>query len=709
MERAVTSSSLPSPQPSASTPPSSPSSSPRPQSTTSGADRPRSVAEELRAAVRAVESGERAAASFFPEAAKPARSRAVVSRGSPAAVSAASVDPVTVAAVAKLLAEGGVPEALASAAVATLGEAAEEALRADPWQLLAVAGVGPARADDFARALLGAEGSPGDERRSRALVVWLLERAALAGHTAVAAGTVAAELAAHGVPEPEAAVRAAVERGAVLAFEDTGPEAEDDAGAEAEAAGDPATAETAAEGTLLGLDRYALAEESLADGLTRLLGTFGSSLDEASLDERGEAEEAAGSGGGPGARWEAAARAAPTPAAAALIRGAAGSGLLVHTGGEAARAEVAALVGAARALGLRAYGAAHTTDGRRRLAALLPDAAEARTGAASGGGGSEDTREEAAGGVVVTVEGLLTGREGPGRDADGLLAVDLLAVVDAPQLGTEHAASLVEALPDGARLVLSGDPLLLGAAGPGQVVADVLASGVCPHLASDATEPGVVGRLVADVGVGRLRPVEAPGREVVIVPVRDAAEAVHRTVQLVAESIPRAFGETGAGIQVITVGHGGAAGTRALNAALKERLNPGPGRFGGFDPGDRVVHSPVPGRADAATVARADAEGLWLDGEEGPFVVARERVAETVRHGWAVTAHQAAGSRWPAAVVVLPGDAAAALTRSWVYTAFGRGQRHLSVVQGVGSVLPDVVAGPAASPRTTRLRTLLRG
>ncbi|MEK8170070.1 hypothetical protein NKH77_10905 [Streptomyces sp. M19] len=31
---------------------------------------------------------------------------------------------------------------------------------------------------------------------------------------------------------------------------------------------------------------------------------------------------------------------------------------------------------------------------------------------------------------------------------------------------------------------------------------------------------------------------------------------------------------------------------------------------------------------------------------------------------------------------MLPGDAAAGLTRSWVYTAFGRGERHLSVVHG---------------------------
>ena len=63
--------------------------------------------------------------------------------------------------------------------------------------------------------------------------------------------------------------------------------------------------------------------------------------------------------------------------------------------------------------------------------------------------------------------------------------------------------------------------------------------------------------------------------------------------------------------------------------------------------------------------------------------------------------------RWPAAVVVLPGDATGALTREWVYTAFGRGERHLSVVHGAEDALPRAVASVTAPERTTRLRTLL--
>lgn len=663
------------------------------------------AAEALAAAVRAVESGERSAASFFNDApaARPAapaapaaptapreRARAAAPAPAPAPVRPASARPARGPGgevpgsgdVREVLAAGGAPEALAGKVAATLGEHAAEALREDPWQLLAVPGVRPDQADGFARSLLGPACEPGDERRALALTGWLLERAALEGHTALESSALRDALAKASVPDPDEALRTAIAEGAVLVFQDA---LDAPAGARPRAAEDEDAEQPVL--VLLGLDRYALAEESLADGLARLASTFAPSQD-------GEAPTG-------DAEWESAAAAAPSASAAELIRTVAAHGLVAHSGGEAARAEPAALVAAARAMGLRAYAAAHTEDGRRRLAAALSEA----PGAGPDAGPDEAPETTSA---AVTVAGLLTDAEGPGRDEEGALALDLLVVLDAPQLDVETAAMLVESLPDGARLVLSGDPGVLWSAGPGRVFADLVAARRCPQVVSRTPDPGPIGELVSGIGIGELNQVEAPGKEVVIVPVRDAGEAVHRTVQLVADSVPRAIGVPPEQTQVITPGHGGAAGTRALNTALKERLNPGPGRFGGFDPGDRVAYTPAPGRTVPGTVVSADAEGLRLDCAGTPVVVVREEVGELVRHGWALTAHQAAGARWPAAVVVLPGDATAGLTRAWVYTAFGRGERHLSVVHGADAALPRAVAETPFKDRTTRLRALLQ-
>ncbi|KOV91180.1 DNA helicase RecD [Streptomyces sp. NRRL B-3648] len=633
------------------------------------------TAADLLAAVRAVESGEKPTATVFAEPApaprRPAPEPVRRPEPVPAPVAPSGPAPQTVDAVRRVLTEGGAPDTLAVQAAAVLGEDAAAALREDPWQLLRVAGVRPEQADGFARALLGAGCAPDDERRGRAVTVWLLEQAAVAGHTALDLPALTAALGRQGVPDPDAAVQATLAEGEALAFQDAleeqpGAPAAQDAGRGAETDEETDEEQERPVRVLVGLERYALAEESLADGLARLVN---SPPREAGQD------------------WEAVA-AGLSGGAAELARAVAGHGLVLHTGGEAARAEPAALLGAARAAGLRAFAVCHTPDGRGRLAAQL---------------GGEPAEQG-----VGTVAGLLSGAEGPGRDTDGALELDLLIVLDAPQLDVEGAAMLVESLPDGARLVLSGDPGVLWSAGPGRVFADLLAARICPQTASRVPDPGPLGELVSGIGIGELNQVAAPGKEIVIVPVRDAGEAVHRTVQLVADSVPRAIGVPADQTVVITPGHGGAAGTRALNTALKERLNPGPGRFGGFDPGDRIVYSPTPGRTVPGVVVQADAEGLHLSCAGGPVVVPRERVEGGVRHGWALTAHQAVGTRWPAAVVVLPGDAVQALSRPWVYTAFGRAERHLSVVHGVEQALPKAVAEIPPKPRTTRLQTLLR-
>jgi hypothetical protein len=641
------------------------------------------TAADLLAAVRAVESGEKPATSAFTEPAPaPRRPAAPEAARRPQPVPSEPGAPATetVESVRRVLAEGGAPETLAAQVAAALGESADVELRDDPWQLLRVPGVRPEQADGFARALLGAECAPDDERRGRAVTGWLLEQAALAGHTALEASALMAALVKQGVPDPDAATQSAIAEGEVLVFQD----ALDEPAVPVQRTDDETEeVEERPVRVLIGLERYALAEESLADGLAKVINSV--------PKEDGSAADWERAGAAKGSTGE-------------LIRAVAGHGLVLHIGGEASLEEPAALLHAAAGFGLRAWAAAHSPVGRDRFAALLTRSTESDSPSSA----EPEGVAPGDGPRAATVAGLLSGAEGPGRDTDGALDLDLLVVLDAPQLDVETAALLTESLPDGARLVLAGDPAVLWSAGPGRVFADLLASKACPQVVSRRPDLGPVGELVSGIGIGELNQVEAPGKEVVIVPVRDAGEAVHRTVQLVADSVPRVIGVPAEQTVVITPGHGGAAGTRALNVALKERLNPGPGRFGGFDPGDRIAYSPAPGRTVPGHVVNADAEGLHLTCADGPVVVPKERVEQSVRHGWALTAHQAVGARWSAVVVVLPGDAAQALSRPWVYTAFSRADRHLSVVHGVDQALPRAVAEVPAKPRTTRLPVLLR-
>ncbi|MFD7107487.1 helix-hairpin-helix domain-containing protein, partial [Streptomyces celluloflavus] len=293
------------------------------------------TAAALAAAVRAVESGERSAASFFAEAPRhtapaapvakqpapvggpapevarqrtangsvgPSRPAAAPGDGTPTTPASAPRPVVAtvpgVDGVRQILAAGGAPEALAEKAAEALGERAAEALAADPWQLLGVPGVRPEQADGFARALLGAACGPADERRAQALVGWLLEQAAVAGHSALEASALRAALAQRAVPDPDDALQTAIADGAVLVFQDA-----IDTPGRARPATDDEEAEQPVR-ILLGLDRFAMAEESVADGLARLLNTFeaaGAERDTADAAEAGDDGAADETAAAPGA------------------------------------------------------------------------------------------------------------------------------------------------------------------------------------------------------------------------------------------------------------------------------------------------------------------------------------------------------------------------------------------------------------------------
>ncbi|MFD0633956.1 hypothetical protein ACFQ9X_22755 [Catenulispora yoronensis] len=240
----------------------------------------------------------------------------------------------------------------------------------------------------------------------------------------------------------------------------------------------------------------------------------------------------------------------------------------------------------------------------------------------------------------------------------------LVVVCAAHQIDAEALAALLDAVPEGMRVLLAGDPAEPGPAGPGQPFRDLVdtrsesllaytSDGRVPRVRAADSEPHPLTDLRFSLREGELPPPENdPEKRLVIVPVRDAGEAVARAVQLAADSIPRTFGLTADDIQVVTIRAAGDAGAETLTRALRERLG-----------------------------------------------------TEQVR---ALTAREALGGTWPAAVVVLDGPSSGSLTRALVYGLCGLAERHLSIVHGAGSALPQAVTNVPDRPRHTRLPAVLR-
>ena len=571
----------------------------------------------------------------------------------------------------QLLASAGAPGDLAPRVAATLGEQAAARLAADPWLILGVPGVRPEAADGFARSVLGGTAGPQDPRRARAVLGWLLDRAALDGHTAQPADVLCSALGSLGFGDPAGALQAALEEGDMLAFSNTSEE-EDEEGS------------GGASHLMISRERYAFAEEGVGEAVQRLLATpepLGESWDRLDVSGdriHGELRDTVGSYGltlvatAPGI--------AKTAQIAGFAEAAAAAGVPVAiVGGNAASVRTLnrELGGTElTVLSVEEYLASlgRGTADAEKVSDSIATGSEAAGASATAGvseAAADSGNADAAGADEPSADAAADADSGPDSSRPEPPAPEfaepqpgLVVVSAAHQIDAEDLAALLDAVPEGMRVLLAGDPAEPGPAGPGQPFRDLIetrseslmaytSDGRVPRVRAADSEPHPLTDLRFALREGELPPPENdPEKRLVIVPVRDAGEAVARAVQLAADSIPRTFGLTADDIQVVTIRATGDAGADTVTRALRERLG-----------------------------------------------------TEQVR---ALTAREALGGTWPAAVVVLDGPSSGSLTRALVYGLCGLAERHLSIVHGAGSALPQAVANVPDRPRHTRLPAVLR-
>lgn len=309
---------------------------------------------------------------------------------------------------------------------------------------------------------------------------------------------------------------------------------------------------------------------------------------------------------------------------------------------------------------------------------------------------------EATGEHAVTLHRLLEwSPQGNGfqKGAHDPLTLDVLIVDEASMLDVFLFHAVLAALPENGHLVLVGDADQLPSVGPGQVLADLIGSGVVPTVHLQQIFRQGAGSLIVEnshrINQG-LMP-EAPREGVsdfYFVRESDTEAVASRILEYVAERIPqRKQYDPIADVQVLAPMYRGACGIDRLNELLQARLNPDGVKVDGvpFRLGDKVMqlrnnYEKGAYNGDMGLVVSIDAEArefivrFWGADDDVLEVRYEFHEAGELTLAYACSVHKSQGSEFPVVLMPVVTQHFVMLQRNLLYTAVSRARKLLILV-----------------------------
>lgn len=336
--------------------------------------------------------------------------------------------------------------------------------------------------------------------------------------------------------------------------------------------------------------------------------------------------------------------------------------------------------------------------------------------------------EEATGHPAATLHRLLKYQPQTrafNHHAGNPLPGDVFIVDEASMIDIHLMAAFLQAVPVAACVVFVGDVDQLPSVGPGNVLRDLIHSGVVPCTALDfifRQQSG--GWIVRNAHrVNRGEPLELPEDDQLsdfyFIHTEEPDLVIARMLHLVTNRIPKRFGfNPMTDIQVLTPMRRNQLGAENLNTVLQQALNPeGPSleRFGRtYRTGDRVMqirnnYDKNVFNGDVGRIAAVDVEALTLTVDyDGRRVGYDQAEIDELMHAYACSIHKSQGSEYPAVVILMTTQHFKLLQRNLLYTAITRGRRLVCLV-GTHKAVSMAIRNNEIRQRRTSLRDRLRG
>ena len=330
---------------------------------------------------------------------------------------------------------------------------------------------------------------------------------------------------------------------------------------------------------------------------------------------------------------------------------------------------------------------------------------------------------EATGLEAKTIHRLLECKppEGYQKNEDNPLDGDVLIIDECSMIDMILMNALLKAIPEGMRLILVGDIDQLPSVGAGNVLRDIIDSGVFPvvrltRIFRQAQSSRIIMNAHA-INEGKFPDISnGKNTDFFYIEKEDPEEAVQEIVRLVKNNLPRYYKTPWNHIQVLTPMQKGIVGAANLNLALQEALNPqGDGlRRGGylFRTGDKVMqirnnYEKEIFNGDIGTVECVNLQERTLKVNFDQHIIEYEASElDELVHAYATTIHKAQGSEYPIVVMPVLMNHYVMLQRNLIYTGITRAKKVLVIV-GTRKALSYAVRNVTVTKRNTFLKERL--
>jgi exodeoxyribonuclease V alpha subunit len=301
----------------------------------------------------------------------------------------------------------------------------------------------------------------------------------------------------------------------------------------------------------------------------------------------------------------------------------------------------------------------------------------------------------------------------------GVIILDEASMIDVRLMN-----SLLMAVPTNASLVLVGDADQLPSVGPGNVLADVLSSGVIPvsrleEIYRQEGESQIVASAHRIIHGEWPEDTNAPDSDFFFSCEEDPQKTADLIEDLCGRRLVERFGlDPIRDIQILTPMYRGDTGAINLNRQLQQRLNPhGQGHRHGeveLRVGDKVMQvrnnyekDVFNGDLGRVSAIDSDAAELSVSFDSGSRIYSFSEL-DDLTLAYAISIHRSQGSEFPAVVLALSTQHYVLLQRNLLYTAVTRARR-LMVIVGSRRALARAIQNNEVAQRFTSLSDRLAG